>query len=258
MAQTPQAGTGGVETPAANDSQGSIFNPVTLALLAVVAIWVFFSMRRRRALEERFQVQQREQRMAEAQRSAMDVANIMRPVSPSAARAAATEGLASAAAVPVPPAHVEPEPVPDDEEEMLAAAAIREQVDGQAELERTAAERTRQAAQEAETAGRSDARRMAAAAAAADEVAADTVEALRVRETVELDVAIPQGAVAGDGTANCPEAYPIKGNASSHIYHEPGQSSYAVTIPEFCFASAAEAEAAGYRPSRARGQRSQK
>lgn len=65
----------------------------------------------------------------------------------------------------------------------------------------------------------------------------------------------PFGAITGDGTATCPPDYPIKGNQQSLIYHEPGQSSYAATIPEFCFASREAAEAAGYRQSRARGGR---
>jgi NAD(P) transhydrogenase subunit alpha len=65
-----------------------------------------------------------------------------------------------------------------------------------------------------------------------------------------LAEAAPAGAVAGDGTHLCPEAYPIKGNASSRIYHEPDSASYAQTIPEFCFASATAAEDAGYRASR--------
>jgi H+-translocating NAD(P) transhydrogenase subunit alpha len=62
--------------------------------------------------------------------------------------------------------------------------------------------------------------------------------------------AAPAGAVTGDGTRLCPEAYPIKGNASSRIYHEPDSASYAQTIAEFCFSSAASAEEAGYRASR--------
>lgn len=60
----------------------------------------------------------------------------------------------------------------------------------------------------------------------------------------------PAGAVPGDGTRECPDDHPIKGNASSMIYHAPGQASYANTIAEFCFASAEAAEAAGYRPPR--------
>jgi hypothetical protein len=50
-----------------------------------------------------------------------------------------------------------------------------------------------------------------------------------------------------EGTHECPEDYPIKGNASSRIYHRPGESSYDATIPEICFASDTAANAAGYR-----------
>jgi hypothetical protein len=57
-----------------------------------------------------------------------------------------------------------------------------------------------------------------------------------------------QGWVRGDGSHECPQGYPIKGNASSMIYHLPGESSYDATVPEMCFATAADAEAEGYRP----------
>lgn len=55
--------------------------------------------------------------------------------------------------------------------------------------------------------------------------------------------AAPQG-----GT--CPAGYPIKGNRSSMIYHVPGGAYYARTVPEDCFATAADAQAAGYRASK--------
>jgi len=48
---------------------------------------------------------------------------------------------------------------------------------------------------------------------------------------------------------NCPASHPIKGNRSSMIYHQPGGEFYAQTRPEDCFASPADAEAAGYRAS---------
>jgi hypothetical protein len=54
--------------------------------------------------------------------------------------------------------------------------------------------------------------------------------------------------VKGDGSANCPEDHPIKGNANSRIFHQPGESSYNQTIPELCFATAEDALAAGFRP----------
>ena len=60
----------------------------------------------------------------------------------------------------------------------------------------------------------------------------------------------PTGAIAGDGTPACPDDHPIKGNASSMIYHRPGQPNYDRTVAEFCFESEATAEAAGYRPPR--------
>jgi hypothetical protein len=58
--------------------------------------------------------------------------------------------------------------------------------------------------------------------------------------------AAPQG-------ADCPAAYPIKGDISSatgdRIYHLPGGQFYAVTQPDACFATHTDAEAAGFRAS---------
>lgn len=52
---------------------------------------------------------------------------------------------------------------------------------------------------------------------------------------------------------SCPVGYPIKGNNSKKngkLYHLPGEGSYDATTPEQCFATAADAEAAGYVYSR--------
>jgi hypothetical protein len=58
--------------------------------------------------------------------------------------------------------------------------------------------------------------------------------------------AAPQG-------AECPAAYPVKGDISSatgdRIYHVPGGQFYAVTQPDACFATPTDAEAAGFRAS---------
>jgi len=65
--------------------------------------------------------------------------------------------------------------------------------------------------------------------------------------------------VASSGVApsgsDCPADHPIKGNVRDRnpnkgekIYHVPGDNGYAQTKPEECFATTAEAEAAGYRP----------
>lgn len=48
----------------------------------------------------------------------------------------------------------------------------------------------------------------------------------------------------------CPASAPIKGNASSMIYHVPGGEFYDRTNPEKSFATEAAARAAGYRASK--------
>jgi hypothetical protein len=181
---------------------------------------------------------------------------------PGAAQAAASLGLASAAPPPAPP------PAPDDQIvqdiqdidevsaenlEALATARQMERAEAAAAAERAAEEQVLQAARAADLAGESAFRRHEAGEAVAAEVQADTTDALRqaLRE-LESEVEAPLGATRGDGSAVCPPEYPIKGNATSKIYHVPGQVSYPQTIAEFCFASAAAAEAAGFRQSRAR------
>jgi hypothetical protein len=69
---------------------------------------------------------------------------------------------------------------------------------------------------------------------------------------------IPAGAVRGDGTTDTPDGYPVKGNASSMIYHLPSFPSYKSTKAEFCFATEQDAINAGYRApgKRNRGRKS--
>lgn len=290
MAQTAQTeptvtGGGGGTRPPAQQPTGGFGNPTTLILLLVALAIFLWNMRRRRAIEERMLTQRREQLRAEAEMSARNVAHVMRATPPpGAAAAAAAEGLASAAPGPTPS-----EPLPDvmmDAAPEVAvapddAATAREQARERAiedaevagEGERTLGEQAERAMRESELAGESAARRIGAAEAAAAEAQADTADA-QAAESVESGAttpatgrergagrgrerarAVPAGAVAGDGTTVCPPAFPIKGNAQSKIYHEPGQVSYPQTIAEFCFASAEAAAAAGYRQSRARVQR---
>ena len=91
----------------------------------------------------------------------------------------------------------------------------------------------------------------AAKPAEAQAPVAAVVEADEVAATDEK--ALPAGAVwAADDT--CPASHPIKGNNSSSgefIYHVPGGSFYERTHPEVCFATEDEAQAAGYRASKA-------
>jgi micrococcal nuclease len=50
----------------------------------------------------------------------------------------------------------------------------------------------------------------------------------------------------------CPTSHPVKGNVGGNgrVYHLPGTRDYERTDPELCFADAAAAKAAGFRPSR--------
>jgi hypothetical protein len=45
----------------------------------------------------------------------------------------------------------------------------------------------------------------------------------------------------------CPLSHPVKGNASSKIYHVPGSRFYDMTTPERCYRDPAAAEADGMR-----------
>jgi hypothetical protein len=49
----------------------------------------------------------------------------------------------------------------------------------------------------------------------------------------------------------CPDGYPVKANDNSGIFHVPGGRFYARTVPERCYANAADAVADGYRPAKA-------
>ncbi|MCD6032706.1 MAG: rplT, partial [Thermomicrobiales bacterium] len=89
----------------------------------------------------------------------------------------------------------------------------------------------------------------AAALEMADTAAATEAPAVEAADA-EAEADVPEGAVRGDGTGECPEDYPIKGNATSKLYHSPGSPSYKRTVPEFCFATTGAAEAAGFNPTK--------
>jgi hypothetical protein len=63
---------------------------------------------------------------------------------------------------------------------------------------------------------------------------------------IQTAAAAHGGVLPGDGTRDCPSAYPIKGNATSMLYHEPGTPTYMATIAEYCFSSGEAARAAGF------------
>jgi large subunit ribosomal protein L17 len=68
--------------------------------------------------------------------------------------------------------------------------------------------------------------------------------------TIAEAAAADPDAVPGDGSLVCPDDFPVKGNASSKIYHLPGTSYYAMTKAGICFRSPEAAERAGFRASK--------
>jgi trigger factor len=87
------------------------------------------------------------------------------------------------------------------------------------------------------------------AAAGTTESETAATEAPKAKAGKELAPADGEGTdwVAGDGENNVPDGFPIKGNASSRIYHPVESPNYEKTIAEVYFASPEAAETAGYR-----------
>ena len=83
-----------------------------------------------------------------------------------------------------------------------------------------------------------------------EEAAAAVAKAEADAAAVEDESEVPANAIRGTESGECPQDFPVKGNASSKLYHTPGSPSYNRTIPEFCFASVEAAEAAGFGPTK--------
>ena len=81
--------------------------------------------------------------------------------------------------------------------------------------------------------------------------AAKKSAAPKVDEKVAADVAaiaeLPKGAAAATQDGSVPKGHDIKGNADSGLYHVPGSAFYDRTVAEFWFATAKDAEAAGFQ-----------
>ena len=76
------------------------------------------------------------------------------------------------------------------------------------------------------------------------------VKTKKLTQTIKVTQGKKPNRVYGNGGYNCPAGYPVKGNASSMIYHVPGGAFYSRTKPEECFKDASAARAAGYRASK--------
>jgi hypothetical protein len=74
---------------------------------------------------------------------------------------------------------------------------------------------------------------------------------LTARRTAELEQLVDanEDIVPGDGTSQCPEAFPIKGTGRSGIYHWPGSVNYQQSRPTLCFRTVEAAAKAGFRPA---------
>ena len=91
------------------------------------------------------------------------------------------------------------------------------------------------------------------------EVVADAVATAKraAKKAVEASVAAPAEAVeyagavrVAEGSSEAPDAdHQVKGNEDSMKYHVPGSRWYDATVAEVWFASAEEAEAAGFAPA---------
>ncbi len=81
-------------------------------------------------------------------------------------------------------------------------------------------------------------------------VGSDTADGAAQGFTSEISSAgadVPKGAVPATDDDSAPDGYDIKGNADSGLYHVPGSRFYNQTVAEFWFASAEDAEAAGFQ-----------
>ena len=94
------------------------------------------------------------------------------------------------------------------------------------------------------------------------EIEADEADEAVAPETNDEGAGTPGDAVHPHGAGSHvalrddaqPEGFPIKGNASSMLYHLPGTSFFGRTIAEVWFATEADAEAAGFaRPESQQG-----
>ena len=99
------------------------------------------------------------------------------------------------------------------------------------------------AAKKAAPAKKAEAPKQEPEAAAKEEAAGEPVSKIAAADEPNL----PKGAVPANEDGSAPDGYEIKGNADSGLYHVPGSAFYSRTVAEFWFASAEDAEAAGFQ-----------
>ena len=88
-----------------------------------------------------------------------------------------------------------------------------------------------------------------------DEVEAKPAQAAPAKQTLlaadepqdDTTEDAPSGSAPANEDGSAPEGFEIKGNADSMLYHVPGSRFYEQTVAEIWFATAEDAEAAGYQ-----------
>ena len=88
-----------------------------------------------------------------------------------------------------------------------------------------------------------------------DEVEAKPAQAAPAKQTLlaadepqdETTEDAPSGSAPANEDGSAPDGFEIKGNADSMLYHVPGSRFYEQTVAEIWFATAEDAEAAGYQ-----------
>ena len=94
-----------------------------------------------------------------------------------------------------------------------------------------------------------DAKTEAATAEPVEELTLDDSATDEAASAPAAAVDLPEGAVATTEDGSAPEGHDVKGNANSGLYHVPGSQWYDSTEAEFWFASAEDAEKAGFKPA---------
>ena len=94
-----------------------------------------------------------------------------------------------------------------------------------------------------------DAKTEAATAEPVEELTLDDSATDEAAAAPAAAVDLPEGAVATTEDGSAPEGHDVKGNANSGLYHVPGSQWYDSTEAEFWFASAEDAEKAGFKPA---------
>ena len=162
---------------------------------------------------------------------------------------AAAQAAAATAEAQAESSAVEPVAAEEARQELLAEAEAANAVTASlAEQDAAAAVLTEQAEQ-LEATGAELAIEAVEAVEDRVELQAEAASALERADQLVSEIEVPAGAVRAEG-ADCPDDYPVKGNESSMLYHIPGSPFYDRTHPELCFASVAEAEAAGFKPTK--------